>query len=69
MDHLAICFEMSREKIAPVKPTMPEKTASIGMLSPSAARKRSTPSTLSTTESTSITAMLVARNRMIRFMS
>ena len=65
--HLAICLEMSNEKIAPVKPTTAENASSIGRSSPVPVRKRLTPSKLVTTPNTSMTAMLVTRNRNTRF--
>jgi hypothetical protein len=69
VDHLAMVFDMSSEMNAPVKPTTAENTTSMPTLSPPSARNRFTPSTLSVTESTSITARLVTRKRTMRFMS
>src|SRR5436309_14027848 len=69
VDHLAIDLDIRREMMAPVKPTNAEKTSSPEGFSPLAASMRFSPSTLLMIDSTTITAMLVARNRMIRFMA
>src|SRR5512132_313953 len=66
--HLAIDFDISSEMIAPVKPTTSEKTRSCPYAKPCAASAWSRPKSFSTTDSTTTTARLVARNRMIRFM-
>src|SRR5450432_2408746 len=66
--HFAIDFDMSSEMIAPVKPMTAEYTSSAPGLSPLAASIWFRPSALVTTLSTSITAMLVTRNRKMRFM-
>src|SRR4051812_43971148 len=66
--HFAIVFDIASEMNEPPKPMTAENTSSIWRLRPSAVRKRSTPSTLTTTDSTSITARLVTRNSTIRFM-
>ena len=61
VDHFAIGLEISSEKIAPPKPTTSENTSSIPTLMPFSVRKRSTPSTLSTTDSSTTTARLVSK--------
>src|SRR5450759_3976174 len=67
VDHFAIGFDINSEINEPPKPTTSENTSSALTLMPLSVRKRSTPSTLSTTDSTSITARLVSRNNTIRF--
>src|SRR6185436_19521961 len=67
VDHLAIGFEISSEKIAPANPTTAENTSRPVTLIPSALSQVLRPSTLMITDSSSTTARLVARNRTMRF--
>ena len=63
----AMGLEMSSEMIAPVKPITAEKTSRPTGSMPSAVRKLPRPKTLMITDSTTRTAMFVARNRTMRF--
>src|SRR5205814_1624532 len=67
VDHFAIDFDIRSEMIAPTNPTTNENTSSEGTSIPFACTTRSSPSRRSTIDSTSTTARLVMRNRMIRF--
>jgi hypothetical protein len=67
VDHFAIGLLMSKEKMAPVKPTTSENTINVLKLRPFAVKYRLTPSNDNTTDITSITARLVAKNKKIRF--
>src|SRR5688572_22375085 len=67
VDHLAIGFEISSEKIAPANPTTAENTSRAVTLIPSAVSHTFRPSTLMSTDSSSTTARLVARNSTMRF--
>src|SRR6267142_4299682 len=69
VDHLAMVFDSSSERIEPPNPITAENRSSVVTSIPSAISQRSSPSRLTTTERTSRTAMLVARNRTIRFMN
>ena len=69
VDHLAIGLDISSEMNEPPKPMISENTSSMGIFRPFALRKRSTPSTLSATDSTSMMATLVIRNRTMRFIA
>ena len=69
VDHFAIGFDSSSEMIDPVKPTTAENASSGPTSMPvSAMPARSSPSSLRTIDSTTRTAMLVARKRTMRFM-
>ena len=61
-------LEISSERIDPVKPTTSEKASSAPTSMPLSLRNRFSPSTLMTIDSNTMTAMLVARNRKMRFM-
>src|SRR5712691_9366802 len=62
-------FDISSERIEPPNPITAENKSRVVTSIPSAVSQRSSPSRLTTTERTSRTAMLVARNRTIRFMN
>jgi hypothetical protein len=66
--HLAIGLLISSEMKAPPKPITSAKPSSEVRFRPLAVRKRFSPSRLATMPSTATTAMLVSRNRMMRFM-
>jgi hypothetical protein len=68
VDIFAIHLEMSSEMIEPPKPITAENTSSETGSIPSAVRNWPTPSTLRMMDSTTRTAMLVARNSTMRFM-
>src|SRR5436190_14690730 len=67
VDHFAIDFDIRSEMIAPTNPTTNENRSSDGTSIPFACTTRSSPRRRSTIDSTSTTARLVMRNRMIRF--
>jgi len=67
VDHLAMGLEIRSEKNEPTKPTTAEKTSSMPTLRPCSVMNLSTPSTDSVMDNTIITAMLVMRNRTMRF--
>jgi len=68
VDHLAIDFDISKEMKAPPKPIKAAKASNIPKLRPLAVRNRFTPSKLAVMLNTSMTARLVSRKRMTRFM-
>ena len=69
VDILAIVFDDSSEMIEPVKPITAENMRSCPNCRPVAdVATRSSPNTRSTIVITAITAMLVRRNRAMRFM-
>ncbi len=68
VDHFAIVFDSSKEMNAPPNPRMAENASSAPRFNPFAASAWLRPSRLVTIVSTTITARLVTRNRMTRFM-
>jgi len=66
--HLAIGLLINREKIDPVKPTTSENTSRLPRCRVLPRAGLPTPNKLRTSDSTSITARLVAIKRTIRFM-
>jgi hypothetical protein len=65
--HFAIGLEMSREMNDPTKPNTNENTSKAVTTRPVPVKKRPTPNTFKTIESTRITARFVARNNSTLF--